>query len=285
MEEINLKSFSDFSLLFERIRNGNLSANINIMEYGFLEPKDILMLTQYFVVQNFHDINGTLFISNENGWYIQQINLIGFCNTNYINPCPLKATIRTAIPIKRVGTSTMNSYIEDAQNFFAKFCFGKDISALNICISEIINNVSDHSRSQHDSFIFSQYYSQPRKIVFAISDLGVGIPKTVNEFMKAIAKDALTDFEAVAWAFQRGQSVKSKSHNAGAGLDNIISNLRGIGEIQIYTNNVYCKVFIDGSKRFQVNPIKNFIGTLIEITIFTNKLDKIDETILDVYSF
>ena len=57
-----------------------------------------------------------------------------------------KQSIKTAIPIKRIDTSTMNSYILDAQKFFTGFCNGKDISVLNICISEIINNVLHKAR-------------------------------------------------------------------------------------------------------------------------------------------
>ena len=179
----------------------------------------------------------------------------------------------------------MNEYIEDAQRFFAGYCQGKDISALNICLAEIINNVSDHARSQHDSFIFSQFYKRTSKIVFAISDLGVGIPQTVNDYMKSIGRAVLPDFEAVAWAFEKGKSVRSRAHNLGVGFDNIISNLHNIADIQIYTDNVFCTIDIKGNRQFSVNPISNFIGTLIEITIHTTKLDEKDETILEGYTF
>ena len=243
------------------------------------------MLVQFFVVQNCHGIDGSMVISPENGWYIHSIDLMRFCNTNFSNPLNLEPTINTAIPIKRVDTSTMNAYILDAQTFFAKFCQGKDISALNVCISEIINNVSDHSRSRYDSFIFSQFYRKPSKIVFAISDLGVGIPQTVNEYLKSNGREELSDFKAVEWAIEKGRSVKSKSHNIGAGLDNIVSILRGVGEIKIFTSSVYYHIDIWGNRNFMVNPIRNFIGTIIEISIYTNKLDKIDETILDEYLF
>ena len=286
MEEIiSLKETSDFSLILERIRNKNLRADIDISEFKYFYPKDILILVQYFVIQNYHQIDGSLLLSDVNGWYIQSINLIEFCNTNYKIPSHVKPTSRTAIPIKRVDTSTMNGYIRDAQNFFAKYCQGKDISALNICIAEIINNVSDHSRSEHDSFIFSQYYKHPKTIVFAISDVGVGIPDSVNGYMRSIGTGEFSDFEAVDWALQKGRSVKSKAHNMGAGFDNIINHIRGIGNIQIFTGGVYCQIDKNGDKYIGVNPINNFIGTIIEITINTTKLEPIDETILDGYTF
>lgn len=286
MEEvISLKTTPDFSLIFERIRTENLRADIDVSEFDYFYPKDILMLVQYFVIQNYHQINGSLLLGGDNDWYIQSINLIEFCNTNYKIPSHVKQTSKTAIPIKRVDTTTMNGYIFDAQTFFAKYCLGKDISALNICIAEIINNVSDHSRSEHNSFIFSQYYPKPKTIVFAISDLGVGIPETVNGYMRSIGTSELSDFKAVDWALQKGRSVKSKAHNMGAGFDNIINHIRGIGNIQIFTSGVYCQIDKDGDKYIGENPIRNFIGTIIEITIDTTQLEPIDETILDGFTF
>ena len=179
----------------------------------------------------------------------------------------------------------MNSYILDAQNFFTGFCNGKDISALNICISEIINNVYDHSRSKFDAYIFSQYYPEINKIKFAISDLGVGIPTTVNEFIKQKGNSPLSDFEAMEWAIQKGRSVKSQKYNIGAGLDTIVNILKGTGNLEIYSGNALLKSHPSGYLRYVKNPIKNFIGTLIEITIDITKLESVDETILDDYTF
>ncbi len=260
-------------------------ANVDVSNFKYFFPRDILMLVQYFVIQNSSGIDGKLLLGKGNGWYIYSINMVEFCNTNYDIPNHVLQSSPTAIPIKRVDTSTMNEYILDAQAFFRNYCPGKDISALNICISEIINNVYDHSRSKSDAYIFSQFYKTKRQIRFAISDLGVGIVNSVNNYMIINGEEDLSDFDALTWAFKKGQSVKSKKYNMGVGFENILKNLLGVGEVHLFTGNLYCYISLLGKMRMSINPIQHFIGTLIEIVIYTEKLEKIDETVLEDYIF
>ena len=51
MSTITLKKLSDFSKIFNNIRNTDLSADIDVIDYSYFLPKEILMLTQYFIVQ------------------------------------------------------------------------------------------------------------------------------------------------------------------------------------------------------------------------------------------
>ena len=83
----------------------------------------------------------------------------------------------------------------------------------------------------------------------------------------------------------RKNTVKSKKHNAGIGLDNILSYLQDVGNIEIFTNDVYCSFDKNKQIYFGINPISEFIGTLIEITINIHNLDPIDETILEDITF
>lgn len=285
MDTIVLRNFTDFSQLFQQIRRSEFIADIDISNYKFLHPREILMLTQYFVLQNFNEIDGSLIVNDEIGWYVDAINLMDFCNTNYQIPTHQKQSILTAIPIRRIDVSTMNEYITHALGFFSKFCFGKDTFILSICISEIINNVNDHSKSIHDAYIFSQYYPKQNKIKFAISDLGVGIPATVNQYLASKEEPILSNLNALEWATQKGKSAKSQKYNLGLGLYNIISFLKGTGSFEIYSDNVLCSLDWNGKLRFRTNPIQNFIGTLITIDININNLEPIDETILEDFTF
>lgn len=100
-----------------------------------------------------------------------------------------------------------------------------------------------------------------------------------------LSMDSDTDFEAMEWAIQKGRSVKSQKYNIGAGLDTIVNILKGTGNLEIYSGNALLKSHPSGYLRYVKNPIKNFIGTLIEITIDITKLESVDETILDDYTF
>ncbi len=277
-------TLNDFSKLFHRIRNGNLLTDVDVSKYKFFGPKEILMLTEFFVVQNSKQINASLVVGEKNGWYFNAIDLIGFCNTNYENPVHQKQSSSTAIPIKRIDITTMNAYIDDALNFFSTYCIGKDTTILSIGISEIINNVNDHAKSAYDAYIFSQYYPKIRQIKFAMSDLGVGIPETVNTYFSSKNESRLKNGDALRWAVQYGKTSQSQFYNKGYGLANVISNLKGVGTLEIYSNDVACRLRNNYLSYFQ-NPIPNFIGTLIEINIDIDNLEQADETILEEFTF
>ncbi len=285
MSTIEISDLRSFSVLFDRIRNKDLSYNIDATSFPFFEPKHILMLVEYFVLQNYNGRDGVLHLHPEIEWYFDAIGFEQFCNTNYISPTEQSKSIRTAIPIIRIDTNTMNSYIDSAKKFFQRYCIGKDTDILGICISEIINNVYDHSHSEHDAYIFSQYYTKTNMIRFAISDLGVGIPATVNNYLVKSGMEVLPNLEALKWATEKGKTVKSSDRNMGMGLDNIITSLREIGTLEIFSDDTYCVLGNDGDLRFGLNPIRNFTGTLIAIDININKLDIFDETILDDFTF
>ncbi len=66
---------------------------------------------------------------------------------------------------------------------------------------------------------------------------------------------------------------------------NILNYLRDIGTIEIFSDDVLTTIYFNGKYTFTQNYIKNFIGTLIEITIYIDKLENLDETILDEFVF
>lgn len=285
MGNIKISNQHDYSNLFNVIRDESAEYEIDVTNIDFFLPKHILMLVKFFVVQNFLGKDSTLTANDKNGWYLEVIKLADFCNTNFKESRSLDRTILTAIPIKRIDTNNLNQYIREALSFFAKYCDGKDTSVLDICISELINNVSDHSESEYGSYIFSQYYSKGNKIMFAVSDLGIGISDSVNRYLANNGLETLSNIDAVKWSLVKGQSAKSRKHNAGLGMYNILNYLRDIGTIEIFSDDVLTTIYFNGKYTFTKNYIKNFIGTLIEITIYIDKMENLDETILDEFVF
>ncbi len=286
MDPIVIKTDLDFSNLFYSISTNKIHSDIDISGLKFLEPKDVLMISEYFLIQNKNGIDGSIICSDDNSRYIDAIWLVDFCNTNHSCPISQPQRIKSAIPIKRIDVSTLDHYILHAKQFFSGYCIGKDTSVLAICIAEIINNVYDHSRSEFGAYIFSQFYKQKNLIRFAISDLGVGIPMTVNDFHLRQGLPKLRNIEALIWATTIGKTAKSTPKNRGFGLDNVISFLRSsCSNIEIFTDGVYCKLSDKGSLFFKANPISYFIGTLITITLKIDKLLPVDETILEDFTF
>jgi anti-sigma regulatory factor (Ser/Thr protein kinase) len=86
----------------------------------------------------------------------------------------------SAMPIRRVEKESMFEYIMETEKYFKSICGHKDLAMLNLCMSELINNVYDHSFSSIGAYVFCQYYPESHEIKMAVSDYGIGIPKSVN---------------------------------------------------------------------------------------------------------
>ena len=80
--------------------------------------------------------------------YLKTIKFVNFCKFNYNESTTIKSIDSfTAMPICRVEKATMDNYIQSTQKYFTTFCEGKDLGMLNLCLSELINNVYNHSHS------------------------------------------------------------------------------------------------------------------------------------------
>ncbi|MEP0713750.1 MAG: hypothetical protein ABJ333_16445 [Algoriphagus sp.] len=277
MTTLLIKSRSDYSKLYDLIRKDFFNNEIRIiLQQKFLLPFDILVLTQFII----HELtqNCDVYLEAENDGvlkYIQAIGLLGFCQKNHsesteINEIPSF----TAMPIKRLTRETMDYYINKTQIYFESICHGKDLGVLNIALAELINNVHDHAKSPIDSYVFCQYYPTNGEIIIAVSDLGIGIPYSVNSFMKRSGKPLLSLEDSIKWALEFKKTTQSMPHNAGRGLDTIASFLETIqGEWSLYSDSVKMESSPPNNK-FLENPVKNFKGTIIEISIKVSNLEE-----------
>ena len=105
--------------------------------------------------------------------------------------------------------------------------------ALKVCVSELFNNIQDHTRFDIGS-IFIQHFPRERTIIISVSDFGLGIPAKVREKISGIS-----DGEAILQAVQDGFTTKSKPANKGAGLDYLLNvvTLQNGGKVTIYSGD------------------------------------------------
>ncbi|MEG7935000.1 sensor histidine kinase [Bacillus mobilis] len=106
------------------------------------------------------------------------------------------------------------------------------LDEVEVCISEIFNNINDHS-SEQIGCIYAQHYPNINQVKIAISDFGVGIPAAIQSKYQS-----LTDEEALNEAIKEGFSTQSSPGNRGAGLTNIINAIVQSykGSIHIHSN-------------------------------------------------
>ena len=223
-----IKSTDDYFKLYSLLEKEITDTTIGIqIEKTFLEPIDVLILAQFIIRQKQRSCSISVSANQDILNYLKAINIVNFCKFNYKEPTTIKyIDSYTAMPICRVEESTMNNYIQSTQKYLTTFCEGKDLGMLNLCLSELINNVYNHSHSTIGAYVFAQYYSKTNEIKLAVSDLGIGIPMSVNTYKKVLGEKELSSRECVIWALKEDMTTKSIPRNKGKGLDNIKSFMK-----------------------------------------------------------
>lgn len=276
---ICIKARNDFHKLYEIINKNISSLNYDIiLEIEHLEPLDIIILTMFIIHMKQLNCVITLKAESENiNKYLHEISLFNFCQSNFDEPNTLEGIpLYTAMPIRRIETNTLQYYTLSTLSFFKQFTGNKDLDMVQLCISELINNVNDHAQSTIGSYIFAQYHSKKNTICFSVGDIGKGIPNVVNEYNVNIGDKILNDVDCIKWALMKEKTTKSMPHNQGRGLEVIDSFIKeNKGVCDLYSQSVYMKV--KNEKVFNINPIKEFKGTLVQLTINIDNLDSEDD--------
>lgn len=279
--------WNDF--LFEnRYRDEDLSFDkikIDFKNVGFLKPFHLVslacMIEEYAV--NGLEVEFESSRSNSACGYIDRINFFEFWQPEYDRTQNIPSTKQSVLNLIKIDRQSISSYVVRAAKYFKdNFLTSKDLTPLNLSLAELFNNIFDHSKSQVDGFSISQYYKRSQELVIAVCDFGVGIPSSINEFLRANSKPYLSELEALEKAFINGFTIKSVPNNGGLGLDNLKScTLECGGKITIITNRICYKIY--ANKPIEMVELVNYFeGTMIYITLDVSKLD---EEELEEYDF
>ncbi len=87
-------------------------------------------------------------------------------------------------------------------------------SVLRLCISELIQNILDHSESKIGGLLSARAFRERHEVRFAIMDAGVGIQGTMRRRYPQIKDDA----SCLLAAFDERKSAKTFARNQGLGL-------------------------------------------------------------------
>ena len=147
---------------------------------------------------------------------------------------------------------------------------------LKTCLSELFNNIKDHTRLDIGS-IFVQHYPTENRINISLSDFGLGIPAKVRETVPGLG-----DSEAVVQAVKEGFTSKSTPGNAGLGLDYLLKTVVGTnsGEVTIYSSHaiVRFRKANDGKiAPFMSKKVGFCPGTTIDINLRTDLIERLPQ--------
>lgn len=183
----------------------------------------------------------------------------------------------TDLNIWRITESGKESYAISIYNYFKRKYFSEyDLSSFKNSLNELYINVFDHAEAQGNAFSYIRYDEKSRKIKVAVCDFGKGIATT----LRAKYNDYKDDSEALRNAIKIGVSAKTKKHNRGFGLDNVVSALSNEDTLRIVSNEAL--LFISGKEITSYKAPFNFKGTLIYFDTSIDSFEK--EEFLEEFS-
>lgn len=268
----------------DRIKHNDIYV-FDFVNADFLQPYH---LTSLACLIEDYKINGAkikfkLHKKTQAGVFLMYTKFDKYWNTGFDRNYCLNIQTYNTIPIWKYNDEKIDSYANLIMNFYSEHSVkGKDLTPLRLTIVEALNNIKDHSESKIGGFIFTQFFFTSSELDISICDFGVGIPKKVNSYLAKLGeRKRCSDLVAIERALELGFSTKSQPHNAGRGLDTILSNVNtSKGEIQIISNKAFYFKSLKNSK-VQIdkdNLSLNFRGTYLNIKLNTlNFLDAQEE--------
>lgn len=245
---------------------------IDDLDADDLEP--IHLVTLACLIQFFHQNEHKIYLSSANDSIRNMLfselrfqeywsggkNHVDSTNLNFFN-------------LWRVVEAEKDLYAKNVEKYFRNTFFKKkDLSAISLSMIEAYYNVFDHAEAQGNAFSLIKYDEEAEILNVAISDFGKGISKSVRDFNP----DIKTDKEALLKSVEINFTVKSKAHNKGKGLDNILSCS---SVVRIFSNNALLLKRDGIIKIFDINF--HFHGTLIYFEIPLSLSE--DEEILEEF--
>ena len=191
---------------------------------------------------------------------------------------PRSAPRVTAQPLREVRQQDSHSWIRLQLVPWLSRCSGvaeRDLAELQTCVSELFNNIADHT--EHDvGSVFAQWFPNEKQLEVCVADFGAGVPSTVRR----VAPD-LSDAEAIARAFEDGFTSKSISTNRDVGLhylkQNVVENLEGILKLHSAGGSVEIKKCGTRTRVVSSQARGYCPGTLVEIRLRTDLIEASDD--------
>lgn len=288
-DRIEYKGLDQIIKSFEPIlkeQSTTREVELDLSMISFVEPAGVVLLSNIIKYLENKNYNLNLYIPENIGYqkhcpheYLDDSQFYSHFTGESIkqNASPRSTTL----PLYNIKTEATYSWLKTSFRPWLSRNMGVDILQLGTfseIISEVFNNISDHSE-ENNGFIFAQYYPNNNNVLrIAISDFGVGIPRTMRRVFPS-----LSDGELISQALQRNITSQSTPRNRGIGLDTLVYNtvVNSNGTVKIRSN--YGEVIInplkDGSRKVLIQESNYFYpGTFIELELSPMHLvDELEE--------
>jgi hypothetical protein len=283
-------SWTDFIVINKVRSRGSCPEEIIIKLNNsvFLKPYHIVSLA--CLIEEYYLFGAKIsFIKNHNKLckYLDNIRFFEYWEEGFDRNTFTKTKIDTTLCLWKINKEMISSYAKEAENYFTKNYFqNKNLEGINISLAEIFNNIYDHSYSNVDGYVLTQYYPKEDEIIISVCDFGVGIVSSVNGYLSENGEAVLSHSKALELAFKKNFSTFSFPHNKGFGLDTLSTIVKAFsGEITVLANN---GILLQKKNYITTRNIDNvtFPGTCLIVILNTKNLPSLDfEQTIDEFCF
>ncbi len=149
---------------------------------------------------------------------------------------------------------------------------------LNLVLSELIQNVLDHSKSPFGGLVSARAYRDQRDVRVAVADFGVGIRRSL-----APRVAAPNDKEAIRLALREEVSGKTSGRNLGLGLSHLHAIVRLTkGRMVIYSYGGFLRYENDHDAFVSAKP--GYPGTIAFVRLPMRESDTGTEAPVDIWA-
>ena len=274
-------SESWFSFINDSLKMVNLEFDdliVDLNRITFLDTDDIVVLA--CLLDSFANSGKKIKFENGNESLLNHLDNIKF--KNYWNPefNRDRFTVTnndTTLCLWHISKEMIVQYTTYATRYYKGIFKDKDLVLLSLNLTEVFNNIFDHSYSSVKGYIITEYFPEKNILSFSVCDFGIGIAESMNRYNISINKMQTPDSEAIKGALITGISSHSTPQNRGFGLGNVLDFTENYkGTLSITSNNGYLMKKFDEDYDLIETDI-HFLGTLIKVEINTLELEKIDE--------
>ncbi len=251
--------------------NGN---ELDLGRVDWIEPACIVVLQTIKENIGLNFSRNTIFGNNVKGYLDAIFN--SQCQTN-----------KTYAPIEHVNTRNNIDVLSNniASTIIKREYFSSDdgyedfISYLKYVLTEVMNNVADHSESSIGGYVTAQYYPSRNTVQIAIADAGKGF---LNKLALKFGNEVTTELQAINKAVQKEVTgslpdMYGAEKNAGYGLYVISKIVESTGGKLIIISNNTMVTFNNGNvedKKLDTN----WMGSIV---VFEINQQYISDTLMD----
>jgi hypothetical protein len=262
------------------------SVLVNFGNRRFLETDDIVVLA--CILEKFSMKGATIKFTGGSSVlnrHLENIKFKKYWQVGFDRERFTESFNKSTLCLWKISEEMIETYSDYAKTYYERTFFkGQDLVPLSMNLKEVFNNIFNHSQSKDCSYIITQYFPALKKMSFSVCDLGIGIPKSIDNFNIKNNFKRLTDPEALLKSLEHGFTVQSSPRNRGFGLNNILELTESSnGELRLTSNEGYLEK--SSSANYNLGELINpFPGTLIRVDIDTSTFEELD-TETDLYDF